>query len=125
MQTLRWIFIACLIVGPAGCEKSKPAVDKAKLVGVWELTKTTGGPPPPAGKTICIEFLKDGKMKDIHKESGKPDDVISTRPYQVVDGNMLKITNPSGGEAGMAIEKLTDTELVIEFFGEKKEYKKK
>lgn len=127
MQMLRWTLIWCLIVGLAGCGKntgSNVQVDKEKLLGVWELTKVTGGQPPPAGTSVFIEFLKDGKMKDIHKESGKPEINLGTRPYEV-DGNTLKITNPSGGGAGMTIEKLSDTELVINYFGEIREYKKK
>jgi uncharacterized protein (TIGR03066 family) len=128
MQMLRWTLTGFLIVSLAGCGKntgSNVQVDKEKLLGVWELTKTTGAPPPPAGTSVFIEFLKDGKMKDIHKEGGQPETTIGTRPYEVVDGNMLKITNESGGGAGMLIEKLTDTELAINYFGEVREYKKK
>ena len=127
MQMLRWTLMGCLIVGLAGCGKntdSKIQADKEKLLGVWELTKVTGGQQPPAGTSVFIEFLKDGKMKDIHKESGQQETILDTRPYEV-DGNMLKITNKSGGGAGMQIEKLTDTELTINYFGEVREYKKK
>jgi len=127
MQMLRGTLIGCLIVGLAGCGQntdSKVKVDKEKLLGVWELTKVTGAQPLPAGTSVFIEFLKDGKMKDISKESGQPETILATRPYEV-DGDMLKITNESGGGAGMKIEKLTDTELAINYFGEVREYKKK
>jgi uncharacterized protein (TIGR03066 family) len=126
MQILRWTLIGCLVAGLAGCDGSgsKVKVDKDKLIGVWELTKSTGGPPIPADTTLYIEFLKDGKMKDISKEGNRPETITSTRPYKI-EGDILEVTNPSGGGAGMQIKKLTDTELVTEFFGETREYKKK
>jgi uncharacterized protein (TIGR03066 family) len=86
--------------------------NKEKILGTWELVKTTEKDGAPAGSTV--EFMKDGKAK-LTIKADKP---MTLEVTYTVDGDTLKIMlkGPDGKEVTdtMKITKLTDKELVTE-----------
>jgi uncharacterized protein (TIGR03066 family) len=127
MNALRLMAAGLLVVGVVvgvRAEDKKADIDKAKLVGVWEVVKSDEG-APPAG--TVIEFTKDGKLKVTHKnKEGKEE--ISEGTYNL-DGGKLSVAVKHGDKEdkhSVTIKKLTDTEMSAENEkGLKAEFKKK
>jgi uncharacterized protein (TIGR03066 family) len=115
--------VACLALALLGSAHAgdKKAVDKAKLVGVWEVSK---GETLPAGGTI--EFTKDGKLKIMLMAEGK---TISADGTYTVDGDKVKtVTKFEGKEHAetIQVQMPTDNTLVtIDEKGKKDEFKRK
>jgi uncharacterized protein (TIGR03066 family) len=106
-------------------DKKDKAVDKAKLVGTWELVKTDAKDAPPPG--TLVEFTKDGKLK-ITVEVGEKK--VTLNGTYSVDGDKLKtkMTTPDGQEHSDTdtITKVTDKQLLLKGSkGENSEFKKK
>jgi uncharacterized protein (TIGR03066 family) len=87
-------FLACLLAlgvvalhGTARAEEKK-AVDKDKLVGMWEAVKADPGTIPVGS---VVEFTKDGKSKLTVKEGDK--EKIATGTYTVGDTIQLTMTH--------------------------------
>jgi uncharacterized protein (TIGR03066 family) len=99
----------------------KKGVDKAKLIGVWEVTKSEGAPP---GATV--EFTKDGKLLVSFKLNDKEFKVDGT--YKL-DGNKLDTVLVFEGKEvkdAHTIKTLTDTMLVtVDEKGKVDEFKRK
>jgi uncharacterized protein (TIGR03066 family) len=100
-------------------------VDKAKLVGTWELVKTDAKDAPPPG--TLVEFTKDGKLK-VTVEVGEKK--VTLNGTCSVDGDKLKtkMTTPDGQEHSDTdtITKVTDKQLLLKGGkGENSEFKKK
>lgn len=127
MQMFRWALMGCLIVGLVGCGSSNPtnkptgsqstgkpeqtaqATNKDKIVGTWEVTKSTEVPPG-----AIFDFTKDGKMKVSVKEDGITNEMPGT--YEVEGDKLTTVgKGPDGKEDKQTdtIAKLTDAELVI------------
>jgi uncharacterized protein (TIGR03066 family) len=105
-------------------DKEKDA-NKTKIVGTWEMVKTTAKDSPPPG--TLVEFTKDGKFKLAVKVGDKEIKLDGTFS---VDGDKLKTTmkGPDGKEVSDTdtITKLDDKELTLKGSkGEITEFKKK
>ena len=92
-------------------KKEEKKVDAAKLVGKWEITKTSeaGGAP----KGTIIEFTKDGKVIGTVEIDGTKMDFKGT--YKV-DGEKLKLEVEVGGMSHSnedTIKSLTAEKLVL------------
>ncbi len=121
-----WTAVVCCLslalVGSSGAG-DKGGVDKAKLVGVWEVVKAETAPPP--GSTV--EFTADGKLivKALEK-GGKIDQIDGT--YKL-EGKTLTITLNFGKDKvteSMTITTLNDTTFAtIDNKGKKDEFKRK
>src|SRR5262245_10362404 len=91
----RSLLLACFAAGLIGYaasaaddadkDKKDKAVDKAKLVGTWELVKTDAKDAPPPG--TLVEFTKDGKLK-VTVEVGEKK--VTLNGTYSVDGDKLK-----------------------------------
>jgi uncharacterized protein (TIGR03066 family) len=83
-------------------DKEKNA-NKEKIVGTWELVKTSAKEAPPPGTTV--EFTKDGKLKFSAKVG---DQEIKIEGTYSIDGDKLKTTikSPDGKE-------ITDTDTIV------------
>lgn len=92
-------------------KKDDKKVDAAKLVGKWELTKSTDAGAP---KGAIVEFTKDMKLKISIEFNGKNLDLDGT--YKV-DGDKLTVTikSPDGKEDSDTdtIKSLTDEKVVL------------
>ena len=106
----------------AAAVADEKAVDKAKIVGTWEVTKSAGELPPEA----AIQFTKDGKLKITAKVKDKTLTLAGT--YKV-EGNKLTIIMKMGDKEHketMTIKTLTDSKLVtVDAKGKVDEFKKK
>lgn len=115
-QILSGISVAAVLLASAlfaaVTARAAEPTNKEKIVGTWELVKTTEKNAPPVGSTV--EFTKDGKAK-LTVKADKP---MTLEATYSVDGDTLKILlkGPDGKEATdtMKITKLTDKELVTE-----------
>jgi len=111
---------ACLTLALIGTAEGQ-GVDKAKLIGVWEVTKSENAPP---GATI--EFTKDGKLLVNFKVGDK--EFKADGSYKV-DGNKLDtVLNFDGKEVkdSHTIKTLNDTTLVtVDDKGKVDEFKRK
>jgi len=121
MKTLSGAVLgACLIAfaGPASAQDDHAK----KIVGAWEVAKTTGD--LPAGTTV--EFQKDGKIAIVIKEADK--DMKLDGTYKV-EKDKLNVTITVMGqkhEESLTIKKLTDDALELEDKDKKVEtFKKK
>jgi uncharacterized protein (TIGR03066 family) len=99
--------------------------NKQKIVGTWEMVKSSDKNAPPPGTTV--EFTKDGKMKIKLKVEGK--EVVLEGTYSI-DGDKLLSTmkEPDGKEQKDTdtITKLNGKEMVLKGSkGELNEFKKK
>lgn len=105
---------AALTVSAAPVPQEKPKTTAAKLVGTWELVKSSNGNPD--GVTVYVEFTKEGKMsvKFTPKEKGAEARTLNGK-YKL-DGEKIDYTidDGAGGTRGeiLTIKKLTDDELV-------------
>jgi uncharacterized protein (TIGR03066 family) len=110
---MRGILAACaaavLAVGAAAADDKK--VDGGKLVGKWELTKSTD---PNAPKGATVEFTKDNKVTVVIEFNGKKTELAGT--YKV-DGDKLtvKMKTPDGKEEEDTdtIKELSDDKMVL------------
>jgi uncharacterized protein (TIGR03066 family) len=114
MKTL-WFLVAGLLVGGfvlgVRAEDNKPALDKEKLVGSWEVVKSEE-PPPPVGAVIT--FAKDGKMKVTHKQGDKE---VTMEGTYAVDGDKINVVLKREGEEikhSITIKKIGDETVVAE-----------
>jgi uncharacterized protein (TIGR03066 family) len=101
---------AVLFVGAAAADDKK--VDAAKLVGKWELTKSTDEGAP---KGALVEFTKDNKLTITLDFGGKKLELMGT--YKV-DGDKItvKIKSPDGGkeeEDTDTIKELSEEKMVL------------
>jgi uncharacterized protein (TIGR03066 family) len=101
---------AIVFVGVVSADDKK--IDATKLVGKWELTKSTDENAP---KGAIVEFTKDNKVSITIDFNGKSIELNGT--YKV-DGDKLtvKITPPGGGkedEDTDTIKSLTDDMIVL------------
>jgi uncharacterized protein (TIGR03066 family) len=121
-MSLIWkVLTGCAIIGLAGCgashttgdsqKEAKSDDNKSKIVGTWELVKSSQEHGPKAGD-LTIAFTKDGTTMVIIKVGGgkteKKDGTYS------VDGETLNIVEKGGESETAKIKKLTDKELVID-----------
>jgi uncharacterized protein (TIGR03066 family) len=119
-------FLVLSLVAFAGTtSQAQDKIDKDKIVGTWELTKSTAKEGPPPGTTV--EFTKDGKLKFKVKVENKE---ITLEGTYTIDGDKLNtaMKTPDGKEQKDTdtITKLTDKEMVLKGSkGEVNEFKKK
>jgi uncharacterized protein (TIGR03066 family) len=114
---------ACLtlaLIGTAGGQDKK-GIDKAKLIGVWEVVKAEAVPP---GTTI--EFLKGDKLIVNTRLGGE---AIKVEGDYKVDGDKISYTLRAKGQEFKntgTIRTLSDTTLVVvDEKGVVEEYKRK
>jgi uncharacterized protein (TIGR03066 family) len=108
MRTWRLLAVAFLAVGLLGGVQAdeKKADNKTLIVGVWEVTKGTDG--PPIGATL--EFTKEGKVKMTAKRDGQE---VSKQGTYTVEGDKVTVDG-DGRKESATIKKLTEKELVLE-----------
>jgi uncharacterized protein (TIGR03066 family) len=97
--------LAIGLLGAVRAEEKKPD-NKTLIVGVWELTKGTGGPPVGA----ILTFDKEGKVKMTAKMDGQE---VTREGAYAVDGDKVKVT-AEGRTESATIKKLTEKELILE-----------
>ncbi|HKB01397.1 MAG TPA: TIGR03066 family protein [Gemmataceae bacterium] len=111
---MKGILAACaalvLVVGGTSAQDKK--VDAGKLVGKWELTKSSDENAP---KGATVEFTKDNKLTVTIDIGGKKLELMGT--YKV-DGDKItvKIKSPDGGkeeEDTDTIKELSDEKMVL------------
>jgi uncharacterized protein (TIGR03066 family) len=114
---------ACLtlaLIGTAGGQDKK-GIDKAKLIGIWEVVKSEGAPP---GATV--EFTKDGKLILKAKVGDKDFNLEGT--YKLEGDkihSVLKIMDKELKDTS-TIKTLSDTQLiVVDEKGKVDEFKRK
>jgi uncharacterized protein (TIGR03066 family) len=103
--------VAVLVVFVGGVRADEKKIDPAKLVGKWELTKSTD---PKAPKGATVEFTKDNKVNVVAEIEGMK--VEFTGTYKV-DGDKLTVKLSFGGgkdnEDTDTIQSLTDERLLL------------
>lgn len=110
---MRGILAACaaavLVVGAASADDKK--FDGAKLVGKWELTKSTDETAP---KGATVEFTKDNKVTVTLDFGGKKLELMGTHK---LEGDKLTVTmkTPDGKEETDTdtIKELTDDKMIL------------
>jgi uncharacterized protein (TIGR03066 family) len=110
MATLRIVLSIVLVVflGGAASTHEKKAVDKQKVVGTWELVKTTSSDNLLKG--LKMEFTKEGKFSVWLKD----DDKVLTESTYEVNGDMIKWKEFKGADNHEEmIKTLTDKELIL------------
>jgi uncharacterized protein (TIGR03066 family) len=118
MSWLRSTLLLSLAAGllaaaaPAALGDDKDKVSKDKLVGTWEIVKSTAAESVPPG--TLVEFTKDGKLKITLTIDDKK---TTLEGSYTLDGDKLKtkITGPDGQEHSDTdtITKLTDKEMSL------------
>jgi len=116
MKSILAAFTAAIVVvgfSAAQEKKAEPAkIDAAKLLGKWELTKSTDK-NSPIGATVVFE--KDGKVSISAKIDGKEEKFDGTYVVKA-DKLIVTITPPGGGkgeEQSDTIKSLTDEKVVL------------
>jgi uncharacterized protein (TIGR03066 family) len=114
-----------IALGTVAVRADDKDVNKTKIVGTWELVKSTAKEGAPPG--TLVEFTKDGKFKLSVKAGDKEIKIDGT--YSL-DGDKLKtaMKGPDGKEISDTdtITKLDDKELTLKGSkGEITEFKKK
>jgi uncharacterized protein (TIGR03066 family) len=126
MNAMRLMATGLLVLGiVAGvrADDKKADTTKEKLLGKWEVVKGDEGAPPVG---TVVEFIKDGKLKVIHKQGDK--EVTLEGTYTLDDMKVSVVLKQEDKEIKhtITIKKLTDTEFVAENEkGQKAEFKKK
>ncbi|MFL5338956.1 MAG: TIGR03066 family protein [Gemmataceae bacterium] len=109
MNAMRMLAVAAVVGLLAVGVRAEDKPDTAKLiVGVWEVTKTEEGGPPP-GSTI--EFTKDGKLKISAKMGDQEFKIDGT--YKL-EGDKFTIMMKMGEQEHtdtITIKKITKTEM--------------
>lgn len=109
---------AAVLVGFAAAQdkkepkKDEKKVDAAKLIGRWEMTRSTLAMPP---KAASVEFTKDNKVNiSVTDKDGKEDKYSGT--YRV-EGDKLTVKLLTPGEAEKedtdTIQTLTDEKFLL------------
>jgi uncharacterized protein (TIGR03066 family) len=124
MKGILAAFAAAIVIVIVGTTSAADKVDAAKLVGKWELTKSSD---PMAPKDAVVEFTKDNKVTITFKFNDKDFTLHGT--YKV-DGDKLTVkVSVEGGkdnEDTDTIKTLTDDMLVlIDKDKKENEFKKK
>ncbi|HEY2786876.1 MAG TPA: hypothetical protein VGJ05_18085 [Fimbriiglobus sp.] len=96
--------------------KDEKKSNKDKIVGTWELVKTSQG--DLGGQVLHLEFTKDGKMI-MNRMNGKMKQLVYEAKYKVEGDKEDKmpyesITEGVDKKETLKIKKLTDKELVFE-----------
>jgi uncharacterized protein (TIGR03066 family) len=103
--------LAAVVVALGGVRADDKKVDPAKLIGKWELTKSTD---PKAPKGATVEFTKDNKLVVVAEIEGTKREFTGT--YKV-DGDKLSVKLNFGdakdNEDTDTIQSLTDEKLVL------------
>lgn len=96
----------CLVAAACLASAQGPTIDAKKLVGVWEVVKSSDAPP-----NATVEFTADGKM--IMKVEIKGKMLTMTDAYVVEGNKIVQIVKIAGKETRnpQAVVKLTATEL--------------
>jgi uncharacterized protein (TIGR03066 family) len=116
MNTVRLALVGALVLGltaavRADDEKGGKSDLQKKLVGKWEVVKSTGKGGPPPGTTI--EFTKDGKAILTAEEKGEKRTMEAA--YKV-EGKEVKLTVKQGDmerTETIKVVKVDDKELVV------------
>jgi uncharacterized protein (TIGR03066 family) len=106
------------------------AVNKDKIVGTWQVTKSAGGLP---GEAVLL-FSKDGKLKITisvpvkSKDNKKTSQTVTIEGTYRVEGDKLTIALKQGAKESketMTIKNLTDKKLVtVDSRGKEDEFEK-
>ena len=117
-RTAAVVTAALSVVHPA---RGADAIDKDKIVGVWEITKTEDGAPPGTR----AEFGKDGSLKFTFKDGDKL--IVGTGTYKL-DGAKLVVTVKVDGKESSetaTVAKLSDDAMTTkDEHGKATDYKK-
>lgn len=107
--------VAILVLSGSAAQEKKAEptkVDATKLVGKWELTKSTEKDAPLGA---IVVFEKDGKVSLTAKIDGKEQKFSGT--YEVKGDKLIATINPPDGSKGEAqtdtIKSLTDDKVVL------------
>jgi uncharacterized protein (TIGR03066 family) len=107
-------FGAALTAAAAPVPQGKEKTTAEKLVGKWELVRSSNGTPD--GVTAVVEFTKDGKMTVTFTPKEKGTETIVLKGKFKADGDKIDYTleDGSGGmkQEILTVKKLTDDELV-------------
>jgi uncharacterized protein (TIGR03066 family) len=104
--------VAFVLIG-AGSAQEKGATNKEKIVGTWEMVKTTWKEPKNfVDQGIQIEFAKDGKWFFTDSKIRKDGKKGGPAPY-TVDGDTIKV-NVFGKTDSWKIKTLSDKALIVE-----------
>jgi uncharacterized protein (TIGR03066 family) len=106
--------VAIVFAGAARAEDKKDdkKFDAAKLVGKWELTKSTDEGAP---KGAIVEFTKDNKLTITIDFNGKKIELAGTYKLEK-DQLTVTIKPPDGGKEDSdtdTIKELSDTKVVL------------
>ncbi|MBX9624963.1 MAG: hypothetical protein K2X82_14245 [Gemmataceae bacterium] len=116
MKAVRAVVLGALVVavaGPGRADDKKDEKDYAKkLLGKWEITKA--GNPNGAQAGSILEFLKDGKYREVivGKDGQKQ---AGPGSYRIEKDKVVIKTGPEGQEfeEALAITKLTDDAMEL------------
>src|SRR5437870_1835075 len=120
MNGLR-VFVAgimvCMLAVCARADDKKQKPDYAKLlVGRWDVTRDSQGPPRGLAVGMTFEFGKDGRMETMRRENGS---VATGYAYYKVKDDKIRYRGMSpkgvGKPEDFTIKKITERELVLEF----------
>ena len=131
MRLLRFVFVACFLLGLSSCsgssekkESDKDAAKNDKLVGTWEMVELVEELPEAKGTT---EFTKEGKPKVTVKIRNQTQVVEGT--YEVDKDKVRFTLKPQDGKEHsqtFKIKTLDDANLIlVDEKGEVHEYKRK
>jgi uncharacterized protein (TIGR03066 family) len=117
------LLVGCLaFVAATAAGADDKAVEKDKLLGTWQVTKSKGLPPE-----ATVQFGKDGKLKLSAKD--KVGKTISVEGTYSLEGDKLTVTTKQGEKESketMTIKTLTDKKLVtVDPKGNEDEFEKK
>jgi uncharacterized protein (TIGR03066 family) len=124
MRTVWTVMVGCMVLGlplVGSADAGKKAIDKTKLVGVWEPTKPND---LTAGSTL--EFTADGKLHTVAKLGDKTAKGEGT--YKVEGDKLHMVLKIFGKDAPqtLTVKTLTDTTLVtVDEKGAQDEFKRK
>jgi uncharacterized protein (TIGR03066 family) len=131
MNALRTVLASCVVLAAVavggrpinGAEDTD--ANKQKIVGTWEMVKSSEKSGLPPGSTV--EFTKDGKMKIKAKVQDK--ELVVEGKYSIEGDKLVSSATGADGKEQKdtdTITKLTDKELVLKGSkGEVTEFKKK
>lgn len=110
MKSIVTAFVVAAFVGSAAAADAK--IDSKKLVGKWELTKSSDEGAP---KGAIIEFTKDGKVAFSFDFNGKKLELSGK--YEVKEDKLTITITPPGAEKEVSdtdtIKSLSDEKLIL------------